>query len=485
MDDIRSSDPLADELRTLAGLRSRTAVRDRPLPTLDALLPDFAGDHEARYAARQALVDQGIERVADDAHRHSAAALLGSGSGRWRPIAKRGAEAAAAFNVGWDAYRRRRPSTGTSLLQETIDELSGALAPSTPATPAPPRPDPSDVPLVRLGPATGDDDRPAPATPPTPPGDGPRRSTRTLLLVALGLVTSVLALGAVLSQVSARSDGSDAGRNGAPPLCGNLTAAVGRLPDGASDTLRGWVAPFRRAAADLPERSTRCVGLMEQQAGHVFQRISAGDDGGVGALMAPSAGDEVVALGPLEFPAFRHAEFDEIDRQKRIGSLLGRDDRDDGTRVARFTTGALVQEPGEAPVLTVTGAIWSRWEDEGGLDGRLGRPLTDRYGSSTLGGDVQAFEGGRIITDYVDGTMRVEWATAADRELPDDHIGAVLVAENGITSWFIDPDTLERRWITTTVDYGCADEAHQAPIHREVSTMAIVQIPIGPAFRCR
>ena len=91
-------DGLVDDLRQLITLRTRTSVRDRPFPVLVGLLdPEDRHAPDRRFKALSDLIDTGIDRIDDPAHRRAAAALLGGGDGRWRTVAARGSEAAREF----------------------------------------------------------------------------------------------------------------------------------------------------------------------------------------------------------------------------------------------------------------------------------------------------------------------------------------------------------------------------------------------------
>lgn len=467
---------LEDELRTLVGLRSRTTVRDRPLPVLAALLPPTAGDdREARFAAVQDLLEAAMADVSDPAHRAAAEALLGRGPQRWRPLTRRGAEAADAFGLGWDGYRRRRDATGVSVLQETIRELALAVERVAAArgsfAPSPVAPTTGDaVPLVRS------------VTSPAPvaPGRRPAPPRWALIGTLLGAVAVAVAAAGLVVLLRNADEGDAAGVR-----CGNLTHGVGDVARTADAELRAWVEPFRAAASSLPDASTRCAGLVERVGDHVLQRISAGD-GPVETLVATTAevpGD-VVVLDTFERVAFDQAELDEPEPTRRLGRPVERADAADGVRMVTFTSGAIVREDADAPALAVTGELWERWQELGGLDGEVGRPLSAAYEQTGVG-RLQEFTGGQLRADFVDGTLHWEPLTAAERTLPDGYRGSILVAETGSTSWFVDAEGV-RHWLPTEVDYGCAVAAHDAGAIRGVPSAAIDALPAGEAFeRCR
>src|SRR5690606_4434729 len=115
------------ELRQLMALRSRSSVRDRSCPELDRLLESSDREtRDSRFAALTRSIDAAIDDIVDPAHRAAAGSLLGSSDGRWRTVSQRGADAAAEFGCGWDAYRRRR-TNGPSQLDDTLQALAQSM----------------------------------------------------------------------------------------------------------------------------------------------------------------------------------------------------------------------------------------------------------------------------------------------------------------------------------------------------------------------
>lgn len=477
---------LAVDLRTLVGLRSRTAVRDRHLPALLALLPPgAAGDRELRYRTLQDLVGDAVDAVRDPAHRQAATALFGFGDRRWRPLTQRGAEAARTFGLGWDAYRRRRPSTGSSLLEETIEELARGLVPprsaaAPTASTSPLAPAPVDPPPVIVAPVPDPPSGPDRSVAPSGPGRGRRPA---LLLAGAALVVAALV---ALAVVVTRSGDDDGGPTAAPTTepaaCGVLTGDIGDLPPDAGTELRRWVEPFEAAASELPAASIRCASTIEANGDQVLQRISGDGDPGVAALVASAEGPPaVVALDPVEFPAFRDHQLDQPSPTARIGTPIRRADRD-GLRVIEFTDGVLVREEVGSPPIVVVQNTWRRWLELGGLDGAAGRPLTNRYGLPGVG-EVQEFTGGDLIVPFTGEDVRWEPRAASEQQLPDGHRGAVLTTRGRGGSWLIDRSGV-RHWITTETAYACATRSLDATAITDVSAAAIAALPAGAPYPC-
>ncbi len=491
---------LVDELRQLIGLRSRQTLRDRTFPQLFALLAEAdRASPDARFAALTRLLDDASAAIDDPAHRHAATALVGSGPGRWRTVTQRGTDAAAAFGCGWDAYRRKRTS-GTSQLDDTLDALALRRVGGAPTDPAqdaiassgttprsgPTAPTAAVAPVV-LGPADPDHSsragrEPGPAAGGTRRPPLRRRDAITLALVVLALVT-----GAAVAWTASRPDGATtvagpAGGDAAedrPQSCTRLTHRAGDLGPAADAELRAWAPVFREAAAHLPAGGETCAGLLTHELGLVLQPISDGTPQGVGALVAVD--DEprrAVMLHHSEYWTYRtHV----LAFGSGIGAPRERADRSDGTWLVKLTQGAIVGGPHEQ-ARVVSGAVFALWVERGGVDGELGLPVSAQRDVPGLG-KVQDFQRGRVVIDYLD-PLDVRWEPVANPAglLPPQIEGRVLVADDD-TSWWIDDDGV-RHWLPTQNDFGCATALGGAT-ETDVPIIAIATLEIGEPSRCR
>lgn len=464
-------DRVADELRAVAGLRSRNAIRDRSFPTLVELLPpDARDDPEARYAALQQLIEAGLEAMPDGDHRRAATSLLSYGSGRWRPLTKRGSEAAAAFGLGWDAYRRRRDSTGSSLVMETLTELAGVIVAADVPEAAPPPP--GEVPVASVHLTTVPVAHVVATLPP------PTRRSARLVGGAVAVVVVVAAAAFALWGPRSHEPAAD------PVNCGNLTYQPGDHVEGANEQIVRLADEFATMGADLPDGGGACAGVMSQRDGVVYQEVSPGIAGGVSAIVAAEDGSgEVVVLDHLEFVRFRSEAWDSTAPGGGIGIPVARSDRSDGPRVVDFTNGVIVQERADLPAVAVSGERWVRWLDAGGFDGRLGAPVSDVYDLPGAN-RVQEFSGGRIEVGYRTGDIVVADHAPEDLALPADHVGALLVSRGIGTSWYVDRAGA-RHWVPTSNDFGCVKEYHNAAELNDVPHAAIARLPAGEPFRCR
>jgi hypothetical protein len=508
--DNQPSDPptLVDELRQLIGLRSRQSVRDRAFPQLFLLLADRDRTNpDVRFTALTRLLDDAVARIGDPAHRHAAAALVGSGPGRWRTVTQRGTEAAAAFGCGWDAYRRKRAS-GPSQLDDTLGALVCALHElAGPRTPSPvggaARPpgrgatqaEPAPVARVVLGPTPPSVlvDPPPPPVPPAPTRaadgspDRPPPARRRGDVVTIGLVALALVTGGAVAWSAARSDrpaATTAGPDTTPAgsrsdSCVRLTHRVGDVDPAGDDELAGWGPIFRSAAADLPGGVDTCAGLLTHELDLVLQPISDGSPLGVGALVGVDAEPRrTVLLHHSEYWTYRNHV---LSFGSGIGAPLGRADQEDGTWVVKLTQGAIVGGPYEQARL-VSDAVFATWMQRGGVDGEMGLPVAPQRDLPGVG-KVQDFQRGRITVDFLDPTV-VTWTPVPNPGglLPPQIEDRVVVADDG-TSWWIDGGGV-RHWIPTNNDFGCASALSGSP-QLELPIIAIATLETGEPSRCR
>jgi hypothetical protein len=466
---------LADELRQLMALRSRSSVRDRACPQLDLLLDASEQEsRDVRYLARTRVIDSAIAAIGDPAHRGAATALIGSGEGRWRTVSQRGAEAASHFGCGWDAYRRRR-SSGTSQLDDTLDAIAECLLAGAGA---------AELVVDGTGGATAVQpvvpvviERPPPAeTDPGPIESQPTRATRRPARLAVASLTCLAT--AVAGWLAFRSVTAGASSDGSASVCTILGNRLGDLPQGADAQTEAWAVRFRAFGRSLPGDVARCAGTIERRDGLVILPVASPEPMGIGALVAADDPDApIVHLNYLEYFGYRNA----LDRLgvEMVGVPVERIE-EHGTSIVMLTRGAIVSDAPPVSFL-VTGTAWNEWNRRGGLDGEMGRPI----GASrdTGGKRIQDFEHGRLVIDLADPSG-VEWQpiTNPASALPTDLAGSLLEAFDG-TSWYVD-EKLVRHWVPTTNDFNCTLNLGVTR-HRSVPAQAIATVPAGEPLRCR
>ena len=490
-------DAVASELRILLSLRTRTSARDRHLPILTDLLPPASRqDPDARFTALGAAVDAGIAAMPDADHSTAARALLGSGPGRWRPLSARGPEAAAPFGCGWDAYRRRRRSTGSSLLEETVELLARTLFDLSDGASGPDvRPGRADAdaarsPGLRIGPpvpSIGAVDTPEAPSHPGQFGSDDEPSTPSRAKLAIGIVAvlaAVVSAGVLIGwAVGSGTDDTDS------VDCGTLDRSVGETADD-DRTLRSWSRAFEEhvAAQGLVDE-TRCASHLTAWRHGAIQRVGAGGASPVKALVGSSVdgATAVVVLEPSELRAFGRATATHGPHQGAplgdvMGPLVGRSLGPDGEGLVRFRDGVFVTEATDSPTWAVLGRWVDIWEETGGLDGGLGRPVDDRRPDPTSGGLVQEFERG-TISSSPDGLVQV--ITDQDHyvlSLPDDPRESVLVTEPRGLWWYVDAEGV-RHFVNGSDAQRCLRTMAVPVITGQVSA-AVATLPAGEGFQC-
>lgn len=479
----------AADLRSLLTLRSRTSVRDRPFPTLSSLAESSGRplDREARYRALTEFIDRGISEIVDTSHRRAAEHLLGRGPGRWRTVAQRGTDAAAEFNCGWDAYRRRR-ATGTSQLDDTLTALAESLVrlaqPSAgggvtghrPASSTPKRPVRADsgatpVAPVTLGPASTGSEPERPEAKPAP-----RR--RRHLLLATAAASLLVGVGGAFWIRQTRPDARLTTTSAGSPRCIGLTHRVGEVSEHADEDLRTWGRRFVQAARQMDD-PPRCAGLVERRDGQVMQlyAVTLARGTGVGAFIS-ARGSKAMVLTHPQYDRFRAwADAYGLDQ---LGDPVRRAD-DGGWQIAEFTNGTIIGPDVDAPAFGISGTTRERFRSTGGLDGTMGAPLTLAYDVAGTG-RVQEFTKGKIVTGYRDGAAT--WISAENpaADLPSRTSNVVLTS-NDNTSWYVD-DHQVRHWLPAAADFKCVTNGYDVTVFDHTPAWSIALFEVGDAVTC-
>lgn len=166
-----------------------------------------------------------------------------------------------------------------------------------------------------------------------------------------------------------------------------------------------------------------------------------------------------------------------------MGHLVGRSEGPGGERVVRFSDGLIITEATESPSWAVLGSWVEIWEETGGLEGGLGRPVGDRRGDRASGGLVQQFERG-AISSTTDGVVQV----AVDQDhyalaLPEDPRNTVLVTTPGDLWWYVDAEGV-RHFVTGRDDLACVGRTMGVPVIQGQLPEAVATLPAGEEFEC-
>ena len=485
-------DDAAAELRSLITLRSRTSIRDRPFPTLATLAQgqNHPTDRDARYLSLTTFIDRGIGEIVDTSHRRAAEHLVGSGPGRWRTVAQRGADAAAEFGCGWDAYRRRR-ANGSSQLDDTLTALAQSLVRIADSS--------ADLVASGLSPSRsiaqepGSSQSAAPAVAPVSLGPSPTISEphpredqrvphrpRRLHWAAAALSLLIVA-GGILWVRDSPSGPRPAGPDTDAAECIGLTHSVGDVPENADVELRIWGDRFAQAARKM-EDPPRCAGYVLRRDGLILQPygVTLRRGTGVGAFVSVLApAPQVVILTHAQYAQYRAMA--ESYGPERLGDPVKRNDTG-RWQVAEFTNGTIIGPAVDAPAFSIVGATRERFLATGGLDGTMGAPTTFPYDVAGSG-RVQEFAKGKLVTTYLDGSLQWDPVKDPAADLPDRTSNVVLSSADK-TSWFVD-DSHVRHWLPTGADYKCAIGGLGVGVYDGTPSWAIATLEVGDAFTCR
>lgn len=478
------------DLRALVGLRSRTSARERSLPGLDALLaPEDLVDLDTRYLARQGLIDNAIEAMIDHGHQAAATHLLSVGPLRWQPLTRRGSAAASVFGLGWDGYRRKRESTGTSLLEETLAALTTAIVQLSPvdtvaAPTREPGTEPDPEPKDDLGGKANVEDADIYITELQPVDDAdlltddqprPRRSRAALGLIILVVVLTVAGIAAAWPK--RKSDPPL--RAGSRELCGTLNFEPG---DGPNDpALNRWRQPFREASRRFGTDNFVCGSKMSAKTvastgeSFIYQEFSTSFSSPTTILAgSTSVPGHVIWLDDREWTALRHDN--DANPERTLGVPQQRIDLPQPQLAVQFSHGITYRESPNAPVAILAGSFYEFWKSKGGFNGVLGAPLTSASDLGLQEGRSQPFAKARLTRPYKRGSgFAIKRYTPAESQLGD--ATETLVNVEFKTSWWIDSKGV-RHWIVNECSYRTLEVTRNAPSVGR-SSVALQDLPIG------
>lgn len=118
---------LGEELRRLARIRTLADYRTSSWPLLHACCDADAGGSSSSSDGVRTRLEAAIDGVDDPQYRDAAYALLGFHDQRWSSLKTRQFDAASAFGVGFDAFRRSRSGKRPSLYDQTLREVARQL----------------------------------------------------------------------------------------------------------------------------------------------------------------------------------------------------------------------------------------------------------------------------------------------------------------------------------------------------------------------
>lgn len=431
-------DPLADDLRRVAGSRSPKALRDAHLPTLQGFL-DGSDDPDRHLDRIREVVENGVAAIADPQFKSAAEELFGFGDHRWTPLRTRGERASASFGCSFDAYRRARRSTGTSLLDETIEQLANAIR--THAEPTVAIPDESTI-----------ESSPNPAT-----SDSNHRR-----LVPLAATVAVMAVAALVIVALTIRKGDHGREAAATPAVTTATPSVERAAQGQCHY------PIGKA------NDPKLVAYTKAFINQIDQVTPPGDPQPCGAAAVGTWGaltiqpltvkgrpdgtlvavdpDHVIQMTEAEFNSYHQIGGKNGNQAQTLAGLPRRRATTTSGKIWLIITdnGAMVSQGVDQPGFYVGGPAWTRWKASGEDTGEMGFPTSNPLNNAV--GYYQDYSRGRLTLSY-SGTLSFDPVDNPSAGLPANFRGQILRHDDG-TTWFVD-SKMVRHWIPDGETWMC------------------------------
>lgn len=470
-----SIEDLHTELRRIASMRTPQAFHDAHLPALATLLGSDA-EPDARDARfRQAITDA-IAAIPDRQFREAAHAIFGFDGPRWTPLAKRGEIASAPFSCSFDAFRRTRRSTGTSLLDETVTQLTTSIVARS-ASPS------GGVVVTDTDTDTGHDtdaDDPSSAT----TARSPRRNRMLLLGTAVGaLVVAATATGiaAARSRHGAAPNPAVANQAAGPSTTATPVTCATAVGTGGGAELARYATAFSTSVDQLTPTGTKppCAsGPMQQWGQLVIQPLTNGTQA-AGTIVATDP-DHVIVMTPAEFTSYHQVGGKDGNQAQALEGLPRRRRTTESGKAWLIITdhGALASQGVNQPGFYVGGPSWTRWEATGEDSGEMGMVTSNPLNNAV--GYYQDFTHGRLTLSY-SGTLAFNPVTDPAALLPANIRGNILRHPDG-TTWYVDTAGV-RHWIPDGGTWECVT-AHGAKQLPDLPGYVIATVPLGNPASC-
>lgn len=472
-DPTPKSAALAEELRRVAGTRSPKALRDAHLPTLQRYLA-YPDDPDRKLDALRNELEASVGAIADPQFRAAAKELFGFGEHRWTPLRARGERASASFGCSFDAYRRARRSTGTSLLDETVEQLADAIRQRDRTLEGVGRP------ATEPGPTNG---HPMPAV--AVPVDRHRR---------VAILSGVLALVAIVALLSvALTHRPDPPTNDAatgpvtsptPTAKVRTTTAKCRYPIGTTDDPS--LSAFRKAFATqivqlTPPGDIRPCGAAPVSTWQALTIQPLSIDGKASGALVAIDPDHLLLMTEAEFTSYHQIGGKNGNQAQSVAGLPRRRRTTKSGRAWLIVTdhGALVSEGIDQPGFYVGGPAWTRWEASGEDSGEMGIPTSNPLNNAV--GYYQDYAKGRLTLSY-SGTLGFRPVPDPAAGLPSKYRGQILRHDDG-TTWYVDLSGA-RHWIPDGETWVCMHDRGARELGG-VPGYATATLPLGPPASCK
>jgi hypothetical protein len=446
---------IQEDLREFARLRTLGDLRSAQVPDLRAIrcLQVYAGETDfLKGEAQCAAVQVALTTLTPGEYQDAAVAIFAQTEGRWDPLAKRQEDAARAFHVGFDAFRRKRSDGRRSRFDEVIFELALVLE-SLPL---------DAVPVYQPGlapkmtpPVLGSDE---PVKVETPAVSTSWLASRRVMAGA-GITLAVVVI-ALLLVFRPWDESSESAAGSVVALteqdCSYLPGETGD-PQPAQQNAAALAEDLYRMSGGF--RLLGCPGNTVQDLGNgevAYQELDTAQGDPNGALVVPAEASAIL-LNNAQWESYR-----------QIGGKSG----DDVYSTAGYPVGTRVQdgaswveldeahgvllvgESADGPHFFIVKIAADLWLETGAVLGPLGLPTSNPHTREGL--FTQEFRGG--YADLLpDGTLEITMVTPeeARAELPDDEtLRGRILRQKEATAWWVN-DELERLWIPSSEVFNC------------------------------
>lgn len=425
-------------------------------------------------------IDEVIEALPGDEYGHAAKWLLGTTEYRWGPLAARRSEAARAWQMTADGFRRERADGGSREL-DTYRYLAAAITDSGRNRPA--------------------------------PGSGLERPSRRWLAIAGAAVIGLVAVGAAIvsndggpEQATASAPPSTETATTPPPTTSTTTTTTTAAPTTSTSTAVAaptaggcaWSAgdhdagdpvtvtaseliqaEHRRLEGSVPACAAASVSVLG--AGPMVSQAF-GEPDQTPTIVIATDGDRTLAMPFAAWGSYAQiGGRDGLQAFAVAGAPVGLTETSDAAFVLLDSDVQLVAEEREAPYYFVLDVVNTKWEELGGIDGQLGLPRSNPYVIES--GFRQDFDGGYLLLSTA--TPGIDFVPVDDpiESLPAlDSITDRLVRHDDGTSWFVTVDGM-RKWIPDGPTWSCLERG-EGFAAESVPGYAIATLPYAGVASC-
>lgn len=450
-ENLTTEEGIQEDLRQLARIRSLGDLRATDLPRLRAIrcLQIYSNESDFRQGeAQSAAMAVALQTMAPGSYQEAAVAIFGHSEDRWEPLKNRQEDAARAFNVRADAFRRKRGEGRGSRFEEVLFELAVVLE-SLPV-------DAVQIHQPLLTPINTALTSELGSESETIDSQHPSWNRATLATKGLIILSVLLGIGLVLLLLVRpwQSESIIPQTLAECPYQPGQTTEDGVVYLDAvalSEELYSFSGGFRQLGCPSGHLQDLGGGEVAYQTLNDHQGMPAG-------ALVVSQDASAITLNHAQWESYRQIGGKSGDSAYNIvGSPRGTH-RTDGASWIDFDPGNgafLVGESIDGPHFFIVKVASEPWMQAGGVGGPLGLPTSNPY--TRKGNFTQEFRGGYVDL-LSDGStisvVLVPYEEARSQLPPDEDLPGHILRQEDATGWWIN-DELERLWIPSNEVFEC------------------------------